>query len=241
MPFILRFREEDMSHYHIERKRAAVEVLEACKKLKTEHGAKWLRPEQLASVAAGGASARHIYAWAQSDLTEEAQEELEETRGRNRVLSEDQQALLVGFAVSSRSSLEHLSLDRMKNFCESYLGVKLSLSTISRIMKEFGFSSQKAMSRNSRMVSHEVVEDALSSIAEIRSFNFPPHRVLAMDETGLWSNVTAPRTYHFSGWYEILFSPETLTSPKKPKYSEFLCSLSLPSNLLPFDPNHIHT
>jgi hypothetical protein len=67
-----------------------------------------------------------------------------------------------------------------------------------------GFSSQKVMSRSSRMVSPETVDDALSFIEEIRGYDFPPHRLLFMDETGLWSNVTAPKTYHFTNWYANL-------------------------------------
>jgi hypothetical protein len=53
-----------------------------------------------------------------------------------------------------------------------------------------------------------VVEDALSAIEEIRSFGFPPHRIIAMDETGLWSNITAPKTYHFKNWYDIALAME---------------------------------
>lgn len=192
-----------MSYYPTERKRAAVEVFRAAKRLRTEHGAKWLNPTSLASVAAGGASQARIYEWLKSDLSEEAQHQLEETRGRPRMLSEDQESLLIGFAVSTRSSLQSLTLTDLARFCTSYLNISPSYPTLSRIMSEHGFTSQKALSRNSRMVSQEVVEDALSAIEEIRSFGFPPHRIIAMDETGLWSNVTAPMTYHFKNWSEI--------------------------------------
>lgn len=67
-------------------------------------------------------------------------------------------------------------------------------------MKENGFSSQKTLSRNSRMVHSEVVDDAIEALQQIHSFNFPPERIIAMDETGLWSNVSAPRTYHYKNW-----------------------------------------
>lgn len=53
------------------------------------------------------------------------------------------------------------------------------------------------------MTSEEVVNDALDCIEEIRSYNFPPHRIICMDETGLWSNVTKPKTYHFKNWCDI--------------------------------------
>ena len=67
-------------------------------------------------------------------------------------------------------------------------------------MNEYGFSSQKAMSRSSRMVTEEVVDGAISSIEEIRSYGFEPDQLLFMDETGLWSNVREPRTYHYRNW-----------------------------------------
>ena len=50
------------------------------------------------------------------------------------------------------------------------------------------------------MVSPQVVEDALDFIAEIREYELPDHRLLFMDETGLWSNVAKPRTYHYKNW-----------------------------------------
>jgi transposase len=200
-----------MSHYPAERKRAAVEVFRAAKRLRTD----WLDPTSLASVAAGGASRRQLYEWLKSDLSGEAQQQQEETRGRPRALSEDQESLLVGFAISTRTSLQALALTDLERFCTSYLSTTPSLSTLSRIMSEHGFTSQKALSRNSRMVSPEVVEDALAAIEEIRSFNFP-HRIIAMDETGLWSNVTAPRTYHFKNWSEIAFSREVAHSEATP-------------------------
>jgi hypothetical protein len=54
-----------------------------------------------------------------------------------------------------------------------------------------------------------VVDDALSCIEEIRSYEFPPDQVLFMDETGLWSNVRQQSTYHFRNWYENVFLPLT--------------------------------
>jgi hypothetical protein len=198
-----------MSRYSVERKRAAVEVFRAAKKLRTENGAKWLDPSSLASVAAGGASQARIYEWLKSDLSGEAQQPQEDGPGRPPVLSEDQVSLLVGFAISTRTSLQALALTDLARFCTSYLNTSPSLSTLSRIMTEHGFTSQKALSRNSRMVSPEVVEDALSAIEEIRSFGFPPHRIIAMDETGLWSNITSPRTYHFKNWFETSDSMES--------------------------------
>lgn len=198
--FFSRTSTEDMTHYSPDRKRAAVDVFRSVKRLCTERGAKWLDPASLASVAAGGASKTQIYAWLQTNLSEDTQQQQEENRGRPRVLSEDQQMLLVGFASCTRSSLHPVQLTDLKRFSDSYLSSSLSLSTLSRIMSEHGFTSQKAQARNSRMVSPDVVEDALAAIEEIRSYNFPTYRVICMDETGLWSNVSAPKTYHFKNW-----------------------------------------
>jgi hypothetical protein len=122
------------------------------------------------------------------------------------VLNEDKEMLLVGFATSRRSVLEPVSLEVLQQFCDSYLNVKPSLATMSRIMARHGFSSQNALKRNSRMTSEEVVEDAVDALEQIRSYNYPPHRILCMDETGLWSNVAAPKTYHFRNWSAILVS-----------------------------------
>ena len=119
------------------------------------------------------------------------------------MLSEDQLSLLVGFACFMRNSLKPLHRNDLQQFCISHLGKTPSLPTISRIMTESGFSFQKSMTRNSRMVSEEVVEDALDAILELRSYEFAPDQLLFMDETGLWSNVSAPKTYHFANWYFI--------------------------------------
>lgn len=178
-----------------------MDVFRHVKQLRTKHHANWLKPESLASVAAGDASKTQIYQWLNADLYADSADERDEHRGRPRALTEDREALLVGFAVSVRSSLKPVSLEILRQFCISYLDVTPSYPTLSRIMSEYGFSSQKTMSRNSRMVTESVVDDALSAIEEIRSFKFPPHRCLFMDETGLWSNVVSPLTYHFRDWY----------------------------------------
>jgi len=194
---------ERKKHFHVERKRAAVEVYREVKRLKLENRAHIASAMSLAIIASGGASSTQIFKWLKADLYNENDEE---TRGSDPMLNADLECLVVGFATSLRLSLLPLSLDTVKNFCESYLNKSPSKSTLSRIMNSYGFSSQKAMSRNSRMVSEDVVEDALAFIELIRSYAFPPHRIIAMDETGLWSNVTQPKTYHFKNWYDRPYS-----------------------------------
>ena len=139
-----------------------------------------------------GASRTAIYSWLNEDLSEVELDEGTETRGRHTLLEEDQIHLLVGFVLSTRLSRDPVSLETMQDFCSSHLGITPP-PTLSRTIRLFGFTSQKAMTRNSRLVSEEVVEDALGAIEEIRSYGFPPNRIIAMDETGLWSNVTNPR------------------------------------------------
>lgn len=194
-----------MSHYSLDRKRAAVDVFRYVKRLKNSRGVPCPPPEVMASVAAGGASRRQVFRWLHEDLSAEAQELRPERRGSSPLLSQDQVSLLVGFACDLRSSQEPVKLKTLRQFCSSHLSATPTLPTLSRIMAEHGFSSQVIVSRNSRMVDPSVVEDALSAIEEIRSYGFSPDQLLFMDETGLWSNVAAPRTYHFQGWYAINF------------------------------------
>lgn len=186
--------------YHIERKKAAVAVFKAARTARVQMPRKHLRPIELASIAAGGASRDQIYEWVKIDRSEEGFVDRIEKREDRRSLSENQEKLLLGFATSMRASLEPVKLLQLSNFCESFLNKKVSNSSISRSMNGKGFSSQKVMSRNSRMVSEEVVDEALAVIAQIRSYNYPPSRIISMDETGLWSNVTEPQTYHFKNW-----------------------------------------
>jgi len=97
-------------------------------------------------------------------------------------------------------------LKDLLNFSKFYLGIVASNTTISGIMKNHGLSSQKSRERNSRMVSEEVVQAAIEAIEEIRGYEFPPHRILCMDETGVWSNAVNPRTYNFVNWCATPFS-----------------------------------
>ena len=195
-----------MRHYPIERRRAAVAVYRLAAELKELHGPRWLSPLHFAQTAAGGASSASVYDWLGADLSVEANEDAEETRGRRRTFSEDQEQLLVGFAVSSRSALLAVDLDKLTHFSNSHLSATPSLSTLSRIMSSHGLSSQRTLGRNSRMVSEEVVEDSIAMIETLRGYDYPPGRLLFMDETGLWSNVVQPKTYHFRNWSVIALS-----------------------------------
>jgi hypothetical protein len=45
-----------------------------------------------------------------------------------------------------------------------------------------------------------VVDDSIAFLEEVRSYKYSLDRIIVMDETGLWSNVVAPRTLHPVGW-----------------------------------------
>lgn len=216
-----------MTHYSIECKRAAVAVFKAVKELRDQHDAKWLSPLHLASVAAGGASRSRIYEWLGSDLSEDEDAVPVKKRGRSTTLCDDEEKLLVGFAISTRSALKPVSLQLLQEFCEAYFNVSPSHSTLSRIMNEHGMTSQKARSRNSRMVSEEVVEDALDALAEIRSYNFPPNRIISMDETGLWSNIPSRQTYHWRNWSAFMILLKFWIPAASPVLAHFLQLFSL--------------
>lgn len=170
--------------------------------LKKEHGVTGISPINMAHAAAGGASKRQIYNWLNQDLSNEAHHARAERHRPDSMFTEDQIALIVGFACSTRSSLRTVNAETLQRFCETHLQVKPSRATISRILNKHGLTSQKALTRNSRMVTEEVVDDALGFIAELREYGFEPDQIIIMDETGLWSNVKAARTYHFKNWYD---------------------------------------
>jgi len=152
-------------------------------------------------------SAATIYRWKKEALTEDEHVARLKRRGRSPKLSDEQNQLLCGFACSLRHSHKTVSLQLLQDFCYTHLAVTLSYSSISKRMKEWGFSSQRAMQRESRMVSQKVVDDAIDLVSTVRAYQYPPNRILVMDETGLWSNQMAPYTYHFRNGYAIhLFS-----------------------------------
>jgi hypothetical protein len=83
------------------------------------------------------------------------------------------------------------------------------------------------------MISEEVVDDAITFIHVIRSYGFPPSRIISMDETGLWSNVTKPTTYHFKNWCDIIKSSKFYVFSKVYNFPMMSsCPTSFPISLL---------
>jgi transposase len=121
--------------------------------------------------------------------------------GRHRKLSEQQEKLLVGYACDRRRSLLPVTQADLIDFAKTHFNVTLSKPNITAITKRAGFSSQKAMNRESRMTTQKVADDSIAFLEEVRSYQYSLDRILIMDETGLWSNVVAPRTLHFINGY----------------------------------------
>jgi hypothetical protein len=122
------------------------------------------------------------------------------------MLSEQQENLLVGYACDRRRSLLALAQDDLIDFSKSHFNIALSKSVITQITKRAGFSSQKAMSRESRMTTQKVVDDAMEFLADVRSYNYPLDCILATDETGLWSSIVEPRILHYvNGSAKLIF------------------------------------
>ena len=102
-----------MSHYHVERKRAACDVYRYLTGPSSAFRMKSKEAVKLASVASGGASESEIFLWLKQDLSPAAVSQKAENRGAARLLSDDQEALLVGFALCTRSSLEPVTLSTL--------------------------------------------------------------------------------------------------------------------------------
>lgn len=187
--------------YSGDSKRAAVRVFSAASRTQEASHSQSLAPLDLASRAAGGACPASIYNWNGQDLSQSAIDERLSHRGRHPKYLDEQNALMVGYAVDRRVNLLSVSREDIIDFAKDYLGINPRPQYISVLMKRNGLTLQKGRGRSARMVSEEVVEDAILVILEVRRHGFPPHRILIMDETGLWSNVVQLRTYHFKNWF----------------------------------------
>ena len=167
---------------------------------------------ELIRIAAGKRhppSRSTIYHWLQEQLTEEEYKEKLGRRGRHAKLSPEQTQLLVGYVCYCRKCLESVTRKDLLDFVHSYFKVTISKSLITDILHKNGISSQRSLTRESRMTTQKVVDDALDFLREVRSLNYSPDRIIIMDETGLWSNLVKPRTYHFRNGFDrpLFFFP----------------------------------
>lgn len=190
--------------YSAATKRATVRALQEGRRLKAQSGRPRVSSYKMASRVSGGACRQAIHSWESVSLTDQAVKKRLSRRGRRGLLSTEEENLLVGYSVHRRLNLRVLRRAHLVQFATSYFGKTPSPQLISKLLKKHRFSLQKTMVRCSRLVSEKVVDDAVEFLATLRQRNFPPDRIISMDETGLWSNVVSPKTYHFVNWYDSL-------------------------------------
>ena len=147
-------------------------------------------------------SARTLRRRRSMDMSPEAVRERLSHRGRRVEWTFSKVKLILGFAVWRRLNYKAVSGNLIVKFTSTVFHKKMSLSKISDIMKKAGFSSQKTTLRNARQVSENVKKDAIETLKAIHDMNLDPRQILVMDETGVWSNTVAARTYNPSGRYD---------------------------------------
>lgn len=191
--------------YTLEERQKFLEVLEGAKN--DPATARLSRAQIINLVAGQNSRPSHttISRWQREYITEDEYHTRLQRRGRRSKLTEEQQLLLCGYACRRRQDHKSVTLQVLSDFTSSHLGTTLSYSGISRMMKNWGFSSQRAMKRETRLTTPKVVDDAIGFLTVLRSYDYPPDRIIVMDETGLWSNVVAPKTYHFRNGFVIHF------------------------------------
>lgn len=160
------------------------------------------RTLDLASVVSGGASYKAINRWINTDISPEAEKERLNHRGRKAEIPQDVKALCAGYAINRRLDLKAVSRQDIIDFARGIFDLNIAPQRVSEIMEDYGLSYQMALGRNSRMTSPEVAESAYDFILDIWRMKLDPKDIIVMDETGLWSNVTRKRTYHFVNLYE---------------------------------------
>lgn len=182
--------------------RASVRAYKAARTEKTSHPGLALVPLSIAQATSGGASRQTIYNWLHTDISQEAITERLSHRGRHALLSEAQEALLVGNVMDHRLNLLPVERRTVIDFAAAYLNKNLRPQFVSTMLQKRGISLQQSLPRGSRLVDLQVVAEALKIIVELREEGWAPRNILVMDETGIWSNIVPKKTYHFRNWCE---------------------------------------
>jgi hypothetical protein len=156
-----------------------------------------------ARLIANGASSKSIHRWLDGNMDEDDINERLGHRGRKRAFTENFKKILVGRAMEHRLELSAVSAKDLINFSIGAFNNIIHHQRVSEILNNYGFSSQLSVPRNSRMVDEKVVEDSIEFILALREHRKFFKRLLAMDETGIWSNVVQRLTYHFRNQYVI--------------------------------------
>jgi hypothetical protein len=74
---------------------------------------------------------------------------------------------------------------------------------------------------------------ALKIIVELRAEGWDPKAILAMDETGIWSNTIPKKTYPFVNWFEFILLVAQLSISScysRPSLSPLLRLLPFPAS-----------
>jgi len=142
-----------------------------------------------------------FHRWQREALSQTQYQARLHRRGRRPSLTDEQKQLLLGYACDRRRSLIAVSLQHLRDFASTHLHTDLPNCTISLYMIAGGFSSQRSLKRNTRMTTQQVVDDSIAFLEVVRGYQYSSDRIIMMDETGLWSNVVQPRTYHYRGGY----------------------------------------
>ena len=194
--------------YSGDTKRAAVAVVTALQRELSEHPHPTIKPFAIASEISGGASERSIRNWMKEDLSQEHINERKSHAGRPRMMSDDQEHILIGYFVHRRTNLLSVNRNVLVQFAAVYINLSIQSQRISEFLQRNNISLQTSRQRGSRRVSLKVVDDAVNFVRDLRAMNYPPDRILIMDQTGLWSNVQNPRTYHFANWFATSTFPK---------------------------------
>ena len=226
-----------MSEEYLMRRRAAVRAFREQERQNQRHPDRIVSPLQVAMCVGQVRSSSTIYNWLKEPVSRATLRRNLSRRGRHRLLTEAQEYLIIGHAIHRRSEFLAVQAKDLIMFSRKYLNVTLSQPYISVLLKRYGWSSQKTMTRSSRLVSDQVVDDAMKAIVELRGRGYAPEHTYVMDETGLWSNVMQPHTYSPVGRYALTAFPKTPIFvhifPKMGNYPIFvftsLSRLQLPS------------
>ena len=185
--------------------RATIRVYKAAKRSSVHTSPTGPDPVSAAKAASGGASRATIYRWLKANMSDSSIYKRLKNRGRHRKLSDDLEALAIGFVIDLRLNFVAVDRKKVQEFIGSFLKKKVSLEYITKLLRKYGITEQSGLGRNSRMISPEVVDDAINFITELREESWSPKNILVMDETGIWSNSVRNRTFHFSNWYDFYF------------------------------------
>lgn len=194
---------ETMSSYSLDIRIAAVRLFNFLRVKKEEGCWEKLTPMEIIQQLAPGVTRSTIYRWVNEDKDSDDIKASLSRRGRHPILTKDQRELAIGYVIHRRSHLLHVSAKDVKLFIQNYLNTNARNQYIYNLLNEYGITHQRVQARSGRMITPEVVDDAIKFITELREKRYPSHCIIFMDETGIWSNTVPHKTYNVKNSYEI--------------------------------------